>query len=241
MIHRYFLILFLFLSGYSRLSAQEPVPRDTFDITMNTMQFPHQPKKWGFKISAGLSMVRPPKDLLENAIQAPLVNIHMIFGLPWKFSLESQLTTIVVSNQLTLGPRLNLTHKNFGFNLGWDLAFVYGQMKQYGFDNSTQAWIYYPNISFGYKLKKMAFTLKGELVRVASVSTKSGENELNRYNNFTNGFTAAFYIEQRIHKNKVFVIGIKDNYVKFYWPTWLLFSTFNRHYHIPELYFSWIL
>lgn len=236
-----FTFILCLLSGSIFLSAQKPVPRDTFDITGHTIQFPHQYKKWGFKISAGLSMVKPPKDLLESAIQAPLVNIHMAFGLPWKFSLESDLTTIVVSNQLTLGPRLCLMHKNFGFKLGWDLGFVYGQMKQYGFDNSTMAWIYYPNISLGYKLKKMAFTLKGELVRVTSVTTKSGENEMSRSKNFFNGFTAAIYLEQRIHKNKVFVIGLKDNYLKYYWPTWLLFTTFNRFYHIPELYFSWIL
>jgi hypothetical protein len=238
---RFTCLFFFFLIGTFLLSAQKPVPKDTFDITKSSMHFPHKYKKWGFQISAGLSMVKPPKDLLESAIQAPLVNFHMTFGLPWKFSLESDLTTILVSNQLTLGPRVSLSHKNFGFKLGWDLAFVYGQLKQFGFNNSTQAWIHYPNISFGYKLKKMAFTLKGELVSVANVSTKSGENEVSRTKNFLNGVTAAIYLEQRLHKNNVFVIGFKDNYEKYYWPTWMLFSTFNRLYHIPELYFSWIL
>lgn len=205
------------------------------------MQFPHPEKKWGFKISAGLSMVKPPKDLLENAIQAPLVNIHMIFGLPWNLSLESELTTLVVSNQLTLGPRFSYLYKNLGVKVGWDVAFVYGQLKQAGFDNSLQAWIQYPNFSIGYKLKKVAFTFKGEMVIVTKTVSKTGENEVDHSNNFINGGTIAFYIEQRIHKNKVFVIGIKDNYEKIYWPTWMLFSTFNRFYNIPELYFSWIL
>jgi hypothetical protein len=235
------LTLFFLFIGSILLSAQEPVPRDTFDITNHTMQFPHPYKKWGFKISAGLSMVRPPKDLLENAIQAPLVNIHMIYGLPWHLSLESELTTIVVSNQLTLGPRYSFLYKNFGVKAGWDIAFLYGQLKQAGFDNSIQAWIHYPNLSVGYKLKKMSFTLKGEVVIVTKAISKTGENEVDHSTNFYNGFTVGFYIEQRIHKNKVFVIGIKDNYEKLYWPTWMLFSTFNRYYNIPELNFSWIL
>jgi hypothetical protein len=233
--------LFFFFMGTLLLSAQEPVPRDTFDITRHTMQFPHPYNKWGFKISAGLSMVKPPKDLLENAIQAPLVNIHMIFGLPWNLSLESELTTILVSNQLTLGPRYSYLYKNFGVKAGWDIAFVYGQLKQGGFDNSLQAWIHYPNLSVGYKLKRMSFTLKGEMVIVTKAISKTGENEVDHSTNFINGGTIAFYIEQRIHKNKVFVIGIKDNYEKIYWPTWMLFSTFNRYYNIPELSFSWIL
>jgi hypothetical protein len=235
------LSLFFFFIGTLLLSAQDPVPVDTFDITAQTMQFPHPYKKYGFRIAAGLSMVKPPKDVLENAIQAPLVNIHMIFGLPWNLSLESELTTIVVSNQLTLGPRFSYLYKNFGVKAGWDIAFLYGQLKQAGFDNSIQAWIHYPNLSVGYKLKKMAFTLKGEMVIVSKSVSKTGENTVDQSKNFINGGTIAFYIEQRIHKNKVFVIGIKDNYEKLYWPTWMLFSTFNRYYNIPELYFSWNL
>ncbi len=238
---RYTLFILSFLSMNLILSAQEPVPRDTFDITMHTMQFPHPMKKWGFKISAGLSMVRPPKDLLENAIQAPLVNFHAAFGFPWNLSIEGDLTTLIVSNQLSIGPRYSYLYKNFGVKVGWDVAFGYGQLKQGAFDNSISSWTHYPNLSVGYKLKKMAFTLKGEMVIVTRAVTKTGENELVNSRNFVNGGTLAIYIEQRIHKNKVFVIGIKDNYEKLYWPTWMLFSTFNRYYHIPELYLSWIL
>ena len=235
-----FLFLFLFL-GSTALKAEKPKDADTFDITRPSMLFPHQYKKWGFQVSAGFSMVKPPKDLVENAIQAPLVNIHATFGLPWRFSLEGDLTTILVSNQFALGPRLSLNSGNFGLKVGYDIAFVYGQIKQFGFDNSTKVWIHYPNLSLGYKLKKMAFTLKTEVVAVSGATTKSGENEITRSKNFFNGITVGIYLEQRIHKNNLFVIGFKDNYEKYYWPTWMIFTTFNRYYHIPELYFSWIL
>jgi len=221
--------------------AQNPSVQDTFDITASSMRLPHQYQKWGFQASAGLSLVKPPADLVENAIQAPLVNIHLTFGLPWRFSLEGDLTTLLVSNQLALGPRWGYSWKNFSFNAGYDIAFVYGQLRQGGFNNSSIVWIHYPNLSLGYKLKKMAFTLKGEAVILANIIQKSGENEVDRRANFFNGVTVAFYIEQRLWKNHVFIIGFKDNYEKFYWPTWMLFSTFNRYYHIPELSFSWIL
>jgi hypothetical protein len=87
----------------------------------------------------------------------------------------------------------------------------------------------------------MAFTVKGEMVIVAKAVSKTGENEVTHSTNFINGYTFGIYLEQRIHKNKVFVIGFKDNYEKIYWPTWMIFTTFNRFYHIPELKFSWIL
>ena len=234
------IILFVLLAvSFNILQAQEK--KEPFDITMHSMRFPHQFKKWGFQIAAGLSLVKPPMDLLENAIQAPLVNIHMTFGLPWRFSLEGDVTTLIVSNQFALGPRFGYGVKNFYFNLGWDVAFVYGQLRQFGFDNNAKVWIHYPNISLGYKLKKMAFTLKAEGVMVSGVTMKTGENEVVHTKNFFNGFTLAFYIEQRLWKDHVFVIGLKDNYEKFYWPTWMLFSTFNRFYNIPELSFTWIL
>jgi hypothetical protein len=186
-------------------------------------------------------MVMPPKDLVENAIQAPLVNFHMTFGLPWKLSLEGDVTTLIVSNQFMLGPRLGFGHRNFYFNVGYDAAYVFGTMHFGGFDNTASIWLGYPNISFGYKFRSIAFTLKGEAVTLFSANQKTGENEVYRSKNFFNGVTVAVYIEQRLWKNHVFVIGFKDNYEKFYWPTWMLFTTFNRFYHIPELSFSWIL
>ena len=130
------LTLFLFLARNILLSAQEPLSRDTFDITTHAIQFPHHYKKWGFQVSAGLSMVKPPEDLLESTIQTPLANVHVTFGLPWKLSLESDLTTIIVSNQLRAGPRISFLVKNFGVKGGWDIAYVYGQLKQSGFITS---------------------------------------------------------------------------------------------------------
>jgi hypothetical protein len=190
--------------------------------------------------SIGLSMVKPPKDMVETAIQAPLFNLHGIYTLPWKMSIEGDFSSIIVSNQISMGPRIGFGKANFAFKLGWDLAFVAGRLKQFGFNNTTKAWMNYPNISGSYRLKEMIFTLKAELVNVSSVSTRTGENELTLTNNFFNGYTGALYIEQKIHHNRVFIIGFKDSYVKYYWPVWLTFSTFNRFYHVPELSFSWI-
>ncbi|MEI7660913.1 MAG: hypothetical protein WCK34_01885 [Bacteroidota bacterium] len=120
------LALFYMLILSMLASAQKPATKDTFDITTHTMQFPHHYKKWGFQVSAGLSMVKPPEDLLESAIQAPLANVHVTFGLPWKLSLESDLTTIIVSNQLRAGPRITFPVGDFGIKGGWDIGWVYG-------------------------------------------------------------------------------------------------------------------
>jgi hypothetical protein len=234
---RRLLLLWLALLCIGGMAQSPP----DFDIAAASMKFPHRYGLWKFQTSAGFSMVKPPFDLVENAIQAPLVNIHATFGMPVGFSLEGDITTILVSNQFALGPRWNFRSRNFSFNLGYDIAFVYGRMNIAGFHNSAKAWIQYPNLSVGCRIKDITLTAKGELVAILWSSSKSGENEINHTTRYFNGGTCALYIEQRLWKNTVFIIGLKDNIVKYYWPTWMLFSTFDRYYHIPEIYFGWVL
>jgi hypothetical protein len=227
--------------GASSVHAQENAKPDTFDILPASLHFPHQPGLWKFNWSAGLLLVKPPMDLLENNYQGPLANFHGTLGLPWKLTLEGDVSTIVISNQFALGPHINFNYRKLGLKVGWDVAFAFGRLTQFGFDNKSRVWMHYPTISVGYRLKTMAFTIKGEAVIVSRASQISGDNELVRSTNFFNGVTGAIYIEQRLWKDHVFVIGFKDNYEKFYWPVWMIFTTFNRFYHIPELSFTWII
>lgn len=231
--------LIIYLACPPLFSQEATSPYENME--MPSMHLPRQDKFKRYHSSIGLSMVQPPKDMVETAIQAPIFNYHMIYVLPWKFSIEGDFSSLIVSNQLGLGPRINLPATTFGMKIGWDFDFVFGQLKQFGFNNTTRAWLNYPNISGSYQWKKMIFTLKAEAIYISSVDTHTGENELSFNKNFHNGYTGAFYIEQRLHRNKVLVIGFKDSYVKYYWPVWLTFSTFNRFYHVPEISFSWII
>lgn len=229
------------LMRFQGIHAQETAAADSFRIVAGSMRFPAQDMPWSFRIGTGLQLVKPPADLLESAIQAPMFNLHMKYIFPYRLSAEADLSTIVVSNHLAAGPRYGMTFGNFSANAGWDVAFMYGQLRQAGFNNTTSVWMHYPNISLGYRLNDLALTLKGEAVVVSRLSQVTDEKELTRTKNFYNGITVAFYIEQRLWKNTVFIFGVKDNYEKFYWPTWMLYTTFNRYYHIPELSFMWIL
>lgn len=236
-----FVTMVLLLFAFQSLRAQVPAAVDTFRIAGASMRFPVQEPSWSFRIGTGLQLVKPPADLLESAIQAPMFNLHMKYIFPYRLSAEADLSTIVVSNHLAAGPRYGVGIGKFCANAGWDVAFMYGQLRQAGFNNKTSVWMHYPNLSLGYRLNDIALTLKGEAVVVSRLSQVSDEKELTRTKNFFNGVTVAFYVEQRLWKDNVFIFGVKDNYEKFYWPTWMLFTTFNRFYHIPELSFMWIL
>ncbi|HTX89082.1 MAG TPA: hypothetical protein VMC08_08840 [Bacteroidales bacterium] len=231
----FFFILITFLNG----KAQDSIP--AFDIGTKSMRFPHPYQLWKVQTGLGFSMVRLPRDWVETALQAPLVNLHLTFGMPLGFSLEGDVTTLIVSNQVMLGPRWNFLYRFFSFNLGYDVAYSIGTLNQAGFHNTGMMVSSYPNLSIGFKTKELAFTLKGECVILNWGTMKTGENEVSHSSNYFDGVTGAIYLEQRIFRKKVFVIGFKDSYVKFYWPAWMVFTTFNRYYHIPELYFNWVL
>lgn len=239
-ISRLLLLMLLVTAGYNPLSAQEE-PSSYANGKIPSMYLLRSDTSTHYRSSIGLMMVLPPQDMVETAIQAPLFNYHGILSLPWKLSLEGDVTSLIVSNQISLGPGFNLSKNNFGLKLGWDAAFVFGQLKQFGFNNTTKAWLHYPNISGSYLWNKMIFTVKAEAIIVLSVETQTGENQLSADRNFYNGFSGAFYIEQRLYKNKVLIIGFKDSFVKYYWPVWLTFSTFDRFYHVPEISFRWII
>jgi hypothetical protein len=239
---RYFgakLIILLVLAGISiRSHAQEA---DTFDIRSASMYYPHRMVPGDFAMEVAMSQVKLPFDWLETAIQAPLFHFHALYGLPRGFSIDGRFSSLFVSNQIALGPHWSYQKNNVSFNVGYDVGYTFGFLNQFGFASSAQSWINYPNASVGFRFKDVAFTLKGELMVITAFSTKQGDNEISTEKNFSNGGSLALYMEQRIHKNKVLVIGLKNSYAKYHYMAWPAFSTFNRFYNIPEFYVGLIL
>jgi len=236
----YLLLLMALSLGSASLSRAQDTSR-LYDIGKESMYFPHHYQKYHVQTGLGLFFTKLPFDWVENALEAPLIDLHLTFGLPAGFSLEGNFNTIFVSNQVSLGARWNYIHRNFSFNLGYDLGYSLGIMTFAGFKNTGMVLTQYPNFSIGFKTKTLAFTFKGEAVTILWGEMKTGENLMVSSTNFFDGVTAAIYLEQRIFKKKVLIIGFKDNYVKYYWPAWMVFTTFNRYYHIPELQILWVL
>ena len=233
------IVLLLILSGICQgVRAQEA---DTFDIASASVYYPHRLTPGKFSMEVAMSQVKLPFDWLETAVQAPLFHFHALYGLPKGFSLDGRFSTLFVSNQIALGPHWSIEGRHVSFNVGYDVGYTFGQLNQFGFASSANSWINYPNASVGYKFKDVSFTLKGEWVVVTYFTTKQGDNEVSTEKNFSNGYTIGIYMEQRIHKNKVLVLGLKNSYAKYHFMAWPAFSTFNRYYNMPEFYIGLIL
>jgi hypothetical protein len=209
----------------------------------NTFFFPHTFQNQQIISSLGLSTAKLPEDVVEtdDIFRAPLFSYRMKYGLPENFLAEGGVETNFVTFNISLGPKWNYQVDRWGFSVGTDIAYWFGQLQHFGFDTKTNGWMLYPNISAGYQFDKLAISLKSELVLNLAQTSKNGELEISSDTDYLNGFTVGLYLEQPLWKDNFVVIGIRSTFLKFYYPMWAAFSTFDRIYYIPEATITFIL
>ena len=209
----------------------------------NTFYYPHcyQPKQM---ISAlGVSAAKLPEDVVEtdDVFRAPLFSYRLKYGLPKNFVAEGSVETNIVTFNFMLGPKWNYNLDRWGFSVGTDMSYYFGKLEHFGFDTKFYGWAMYPNVSAGYQFDKFTISVKSELVFNLAEKSKNGESEIENNLDFFNGWTIGFYLEQPLWKDNFVVIGIRSTFLKFYYPMWAAFSTFDRKFYIPEATFTFIL
>jgi hypothetical protein len=191
-----------------------------------------------YKHTLGLGIADLPEDQVEESsdfIRAPLVNYQARFGLPDNFNIYGGVHTNIVTWHFSLGPRWHYRIGGFSFGLGYDVAYWFGELNQFGYNSKVKGWYSYPNITLGYAFKNFALSLKGELIIQNSITTKSEDVEESTSYNKNIGGTIGLYIEQPLWKKNIVIIGLKMYYSKFYYPIWAAFPTFDRYFYIPEI------
>jgi len=179
-----------------------------------------------------------PYDIaLEGAtINWPLIKFNAVMGLPENFLLDGEIATEVITNQFKLGGRwVYLFNDNLHADVGYGLAFLYGQLKQVGYNTTISGWNSYPTLAMGYDFGSMTITLRGTMSFINSLQTKSGTLETDFAIARNNGFSYSITMEQRFYKNTTILIGFQMNYLKMYYPQWPLFPAIDRYFWIPEI------
>ncbi|MCE2895014.1 MAG: hypothetical protein LW721_11275 [Flammeovirgaceae bacterium] len=232
--------LLTFLNVFAQQN-EKPTEPTTFSISLASMYYPHYSRLGRFQKEIALSQIYLPFDWLETAAQVPLLQFHGLVGITKRISIDARLSSLVVANQISIGPRLQHEFGRFSISGGYDVGYAFGALTEFGFNSSLSNWNNYPNLSVGFRWNDIAFTLKGELNYVTSFSTSQGDNTINRNADFYNGYTIGLYIEQRLWKHHVLIVALKNSYSRYHFMAWPAFSTFNRFYDIPELYLGLML
>ena len=208
----------------------------------NTFFYPHAFSSGQIVSSLGIALAKLTEDVVEtdDVFRAPLFSYRLKYGLPKNFLAEGSVETNIVTFNFMLGPKWNYEIDKFGFSLGADLSYYFGQLEQFGFDTKFNGWALYPNVSAGYQFEKFTISLKSELVFNLAEQSKNGESEIKNDLDFFNGWTIGFYIEQPLWKENYIVLGVRSTFLKFYYPMWAAFSTFDRAFYIPEATFTFI-
>lgn len=223
-------IIILLFYSVSTAYAQQ------LNFNENTFFYPHNFRSQQIVSSLGVSTAKLPEDVVEtdDIIRAPLFSYRMKYGLPKNFLAEGGIESNIVTFNISLGPKWNYQVDRWGFSAGTDIAFWFGKLTHFGFDTKTNGWMLYPNISAGYQFDKFAISLKSELVFNLAEKSTQGELEISNDLDFFNGWTIGIYLEQPLWKDNFVVIGLRSTFLKFYYPLWAAFSTFDRSYFIPE-------
>ncbi|NOT74272.1 MAG: hypothetical protein HOP08_05035 [Cyclobacteriaceae bacterium] len=234
--------LLSFLMIFNCCFSQEKKVEKEFDIIHASLFYPQTPKLRKIKVAILIEKFKFPEAWLEGAYHIPFLNVQGRMGLHRNFTAHLNLGTVIISNQLAIGVKWNKQFNDtFSFNIGYDLAGVIGALSFADFNTDVRAIIHNPNFSFGYRYKDVAFTIKSELSVVSHVKIRTGENVISDEKNFYNGFSVGLYMEQRLWKDNVIILGLKNHYTKFDYIAWPAFSTFNRFYNIPEISIGLIL
>jgi hypothetical protein len=187
--------------------------------------------RWAISIE----FAKIPEDIIEEAsyVRAPLFKFSARYGLPENLVLNGQIATQIINNHFLLGGGWVYKRDQLHVQVDYGLAYWFGSLEIEGFDNSARGWINYPGIAIGYDFGILALTARGELNIVTSLSTFAGDVEVSSDNNFFNGYSVSLVMEQPLYRQKYITLGVRMNRIKFYWPTWPLFPTFDRSYYIP--------
>jgi hypothetical protein len=208
----------------------------------NTFFYPHAYNSGQIVSSLGIALAKLPEDVVEtdDVFRAPLFSYRLKYGLPENFLAEGSVETNIVTFNFMLGPKWNYELDRWGFSVGTDLSYYTGKLEQFGFDTKFTGWVLYPNISAGYQFDKFTISLKSELVFNLAEQSKNGDAEIKNDLDFFNGWTIGFYIEQPLWKDNFVALGVRSTFLKFYYPMWAAFSTFDRSFYIPEATFTFI-
>lgn len=208
-----------------------------FDIRNQSMFLPAPQRAGKFDHSVTLAQIYLPKDWLEQSISGPMVEYRANYGLSKYFSLTGGFKTLIVANDLRLGLSWNHAFSDhIQFGLGYQLAFDFGFLRTYGYDNTIRMLQHHPCLRIGYNSKELALTLQGKLDLISSARVSLGSYETDNFIRYSfNGYSWGLFVEQRLTRKHSVSFGFIANFDKFNILGWPAFNTIHHKYFIPEL------
>jgi hypothetical protein len=199
---------------------------------------------WNVKMALGVSTIAMPSAIVQEtaSLHWPLFGFDVVMGLPSNFLAEGIVSTEIVTNHFELSGRWVLAiNDRLHADVGLGVAYWFGQLKHFEFNNTVHGWFFYPTLRVGYDFGPVAVTMQGKISFISELSLHNGSAESSSSVNMFDGFSYRISIEQPFWKQNSFGIAFQMNYLRFYYPEWVMFPVFDRYYWIPEAQFWFTL
>ena len=205
-----------------------------YDIRTGSFLLPQSLPSGKYSHAISILYVIPPKDWTLDVVVAPMFNYTGKYTLPKGFNLQGGISTLIISNRLNAGPFWNCTSNKLHVGVGYQIAFNYGILRQFGFNTVLTGWEQQPSITAGYNFGKTALTVRGDLYYTTKLSLSEAGNVISNNDPFLNGYSVLTSFEQRLTKNRVMSLGFKINYLRYHIIAWPALPVNQYRYFMPE-------
>jgi hypothetical protein len=209
---------------------------ESYDIEHASFLLPQSLPKGKYYQNVSILYVVVPKDWVTTTIKAPMFSYAGKYTLPYGFNLQASLATLFISYRLNFGPFWNYSIDRFHFGAGYQVAFNYGFLNQFGFNTKLSIWEQQPSLAAGYSFKKIAVTFRGDLYLTNSVDETQAGHTVSYGRDFLNGYSVSGGLEQRLWKNRLMSFVVKLNYLKYHIIAWPAFPVNQYRYLVPEFH-----
>jgi hypothetical protein len=227
------LVFTLLLSGLIGFGQKKQ--EDTFNIYKASFFLPQPLPAGHYSSSISVLYVVTPKDWTLDNVTAPMFSYQAKYTLPKGFNLQGGLSSLIISNRIYLGPYWNYHFGSDNYvGLGWNVAWNYGRLNQFGFATTLTGWEQQPSIAFGHAFAKTAVTFRADLYWTNVLYITEDKNTLTTANGFINGYSFSASFEQKLYKNRAITFGLKMDYIQYHIIAWPAFPVNGKRYWMPE-------
>ncbi|MHC1736896.1 MAG: hypothetical protein AB9882_02665 [Ignavibacteriaceae bacterium] len=196
--------------------------------------------KFDLHYSIGLTLSQLPTKIVEDVFdQVPMIDFRTRLQFSNNLGLTAELNTNILTNLVKIGPFYSHSFNKFSFSAGNDFLAWYGFYNSSDFDISVFGWGYSPYLAAGYDFEDFYVTFRGE-INIKAQYTYMRKLQYSKNTPKLTGAAFSVAVEQPLWNTNYVVLGFTGNYTKFFYKSWISFSTFDEYLFYPEFFAGFI-
>ncbi|MFC2130426.1 hypothetical protein ACFLSQ_03225 [Bacteroidota bacterium] len=227
-------VIFSFIAFFKLFSQDEQDKRPV-------IFFPKAYNTWDVEVTAGVSLTKLPMAVVEEEInQSPMIESHFRIGIPSNLSITLEAKSNYIANYGSLGIQWSFLNNRLSAAIGGRFSAWFGHLELEAIRLKAEGMILSPYLTVGYDFDEYLLSIQIE-TQTYRMWTQIDERELGKLDDKLGGVAVNINVEQPLWHNHWVVMGVKLNYAKFFYQSWLSYSTIDEFLLYPEFKFGFVL